>query len=86
MRLYYGSVAKDKERTGSDIDICVIGKVNLNALSRIVARLEEKLKREISTVTFSPGEWRKAIDEKKAFVVDILKNKKINLIGKPDEI
>ncbi|MFH1338325.1 MAG: nucleotidyltransferase domain-containing protein [Candidatus Omnitrophota bacterium] len=82
----YGSVAKDKERTGSDIDICVIGKVNLNALSRITARLEEKLKREISTVTFGSGEWRKAIDEKKAFAVDILKNKKIILIGKPDEI
>ena len=82
----YGSVAKDKERAGSDIDICIIGKVDLNHLSRITTQLEEKLKREISTVTFSLEEWQKAKQEKKAFVKDILKNKKVVLIGKPDEL
>jgi len=78
----YGSVAKDKERSGSDIDLCIIGKPDLNALSSITAKLEEKLKREISTVTFSPQEWQRAIQNKKAFVRDMLKNKKIMLIGK----
>ncbi len=82
----YGSVAKDKERLGSDIDICIIGKINLTALSRVTAQLEEKLKREISVVTFSPKEWEKALDEKKAFAADILKNKKIILIGELNEL
>lgn len=82
----YGSVAKDRERRGSDIDICIIGKVNLNALSALTAQLEEKLKREVSCVTFSPGEWETAKKEKKAFVKDILKSKKILLIGKPNEL
>lgn len=78
----YGSVAKDKEKTSSDIDICLIGEVDIDALSKITAQLEEKLKREISTVTFTPEEWKRAKGEKKAFVVDILKSKKIILIGK----
>ena len=82
----YGSTAKDKERSGSDIDICIIGKVDLTAISRINARLEEKLKREISIVTFSPPEWEKAINEKKAFAADILKNKKIVLFGDVNEL
>jgi predicted nucleotidyltransferase len=81
----YGSVAKDRERPGSDIDICIIGKVDLSALSSLTSQLEEKLKREIATVTFSPREWKKAKRDKKAFIRDILKNKKITLMGKPDE-
>lgn len=82
----YGSVAKDEERSGSDIDLCIIGKVDLDALSSLTSQLEEKLKREIATVTFSPQEWKKAKDEKRAFIRDILKNKKITLIGNPHEI
>jgi predicted nucleotidyltransferase len=77
----YGSVAKGKERSGSDIDICVIGETGMDALSRTTAKLEEKLKREISVVTFSPREWKAAIRGKKAFAMDILKGKKIILFG-----
>ncbi len=77
----YGSTAKDKERKGSDIDICIIGKVDFTRLSNITARLEERLKREVSTVTFTAEEFKKAIKEKKAFAVDILKNKKLILFG-----
>ena len=82
----YGSAAKDKEREGSDIDICIIGKVDLNALSSLTAKMEEKLKREISFVTFGLREWKIAIAQKKAFVMDILRNKRIILIGRPDEL
>ncbi|MDP1854325.1 MAG: nucleotidyltransferase domain-containing protein [Candidatus Omnitrophota bacterium] len=82
----YGSVAKDAEKSSSDIDICVIGKVDLGDLSRVAAHLEQKFKREISTVTFSPEEWKRAVQGKKGFAMDILKNKKIALIGNLDEI
>ncbi|MCM8831902.1 MAG: nucleotidyltransferase domain-containing protein [Candidatus Omnitrophica bacterium] len=81
----YGSVAKNKERANSDIDICIIGEVDQTALDKIIVKLEEKLKREISVVTFSPQEWKTAIKEKKAFVINILQNKKIILIGKLNE-
>lgn len=81
----YGSVAKDDERAGSDIDICIIGKVDLRSLSKVTAYLEKKLKREISVITFSPEEWEKAINEKKAFAMDILRNKKIILAGALNE-
>jgi predicted nucleotidyltransferase len=77
----YGSVAKDEQRSGSDIDLCIIGEVDLHDLSPLTSRLEDKLKREISTVTFSPQDWKKAIDEKKAFAMNILKSKKIILMG-----
>jgi predicted nucleotidyltransferase len=82
----YGSVAKNRESTSSDIDICIVGEVDLDVLSRLTTQLEERLKREISTVTFSPEDWKQAIREKRGFVMDILKNKKIVLMGRLDEI
>lgn len=77
----YGSVAKNRERTGSDIDICIIGNVDLTRLSVVNTQLEERLRRNVSIVTFSPEEWNQSLKEKKAFVNDIFQNKKIILIG-----
>jgi len=82
----YGSVSRDKERNGSDIDIAIIGDVDTALLSKTVRRLEERLKREVSVVTFSSKEWKKALNSKKAFVTNILKNKKLILMGSLDEI
>lgn len=82
----YGSVAKDIERRGSDIDVCLIGEINLNELNRITSQLEAKLKREVSCVTFSPEEWFESIQKKKSFVMNILNNKKIMLFGSIDEL
>lgn len=82
----YGSVARDKERKGSDIDIVIIGNVDAARLSRAVSKLEEDLKREVSVITFSVKEWKAALNSKKAFVMDVLKNKKLILIGSLDEI
>jgi hypothetical protein len=60
--------------------------VDTALLSKAVRKLEERLKREVSVVTFSVKEWKKSVSGKKAFVMDILKNKKIALIGSLDEI
>ena len=82
----YGSISKNRERSGSDIDIAIIGDVNTALLSKTVRRLEEGLKREVSVVTFSTKEWKIALGSKKAFVMDILKNKKLILVGSLNEI
>lgn len=81
----YGSVAKNKERKSSDIDLCIVGEVNMNQLSDATAALEEKIGREVNVVTFSEEEWEKAVLDKKAFVLDLIKNKKVMLIGEMNE-
>jgi len=82
----YGSLARDKMKASSDIDICLIGNIRMDDLAHVVRRLEDKLSREVSMVTFTPSEWRKKLKSRNAFIKDILKSKKIKLIGDIDEV
>lgn len=82
----YGSLAKDKMKSSSDIDLCIIGEVKMDDLAQVVRHLEERLRREVSIVTFTPSEWKKKYRDRNAFLRDILKDKRIILIGKIDEI
>lgn len=78
----YGSYAGGQERAGSDIDLFLVGgKNSFNSLWDEASGLEKKIKREINIRFFSPEDFKKAIREKNSFVKNVLKNKKILLIG-----
>lgn len=78
----YGSYAKNKESAGSDIDLFIIGeKINLESLLDKINVLEGKIDREINYRIFSPRDFQKALKEKNSFILNVLKNKKIFLIG-----
>ena len=82
----YGSVAKNLEDAMSDIDLMVIGNVDMDSLNDAVAKAEDTLGREINFTTFDAKEWRDKLKAKKAFVTDVYKGKKIFLIGNDDEL
>jgi predicted nucleotidyltransferase len=77
----YGSVAKGRERSGSDVDLLVIGKPDPDLLHQAVRKAEETLGREVSLATMSPEEWRSRRASRDAFVAELLKSEKIFLIG-----
>lgn len=80
----YGSVARNLEDVDSDIDLMVIGDVDMDKLHDAVADAEDFLHREINFTTFDASEWRKRAAKKHSFVMDIIKNPKIFLIGNED--
>lgn len=82
----YGSVAKNLEDARSDIDLMIIGDPNEDALAEAISKAESSLSREINYTVFDPDDWRKRVKKKEAFVTDVLKNKKIFLIGGEDEL
>ena len=82
----YGSVAKNIEDAMSDIDLMVIGNVDMDSLNDAVSKAEDALGREINFTTFDAKEWRDKLKAKKAFVTDVYKGKKIFLIGNDDEL
>ncbi len=82
----YGSYAKGAEKEDSDINLMVIGQVNITELNDVVMSLEEKLKREIDYLVFDEQEFRKRRESKDPFIREVLKGKKILLIGKEDEL
>lgn len=77
----YGSVAKGGERSGSDIDLMVVGDMDSDALYRAIRNAEKMLGREVSLATMGPNEWRGRLASRDAFVADLLKTDKIFLAG-----
>lgn len=77
----YGSYAKGKENYLSDIDLVIIGNQNEDELIKKLDRLEEKLQREINYKLYKLKEFAKDVKQDEPFVLEILKEKKIILIG-----
>lgn len=82
----YGSYAKAKENYLSDIDLVVIGNPDEDELIKELDKLEEKLQREINYKLYSFSDFKRDIREKEPFILEILKDKKIMIIGDENEL
>jgi len=82
----YGSYAKAKETSFSDIDIIVIGNADEDKLIEALDTLEGKFQREINYKLYTFKKFMKEIDEKEPFILAIIRDKKIMLIGNESEL
>ena len=82
----YGSTAESTERINSDIDLMVIGDVDIKELNSAVSKAENVLLREITYRVFTEKEIIKRIKEKDDFIMEVLRGPKIMLAGKQDEL
>ncbi|HHT9151620.1 MAG TPA: hypothetical protein ACFYEG_09360, partial [Candidatus Wujingus californicus] len=64
----------------------IVGKINETMLLREIKKLEEVLKREINYSIFTRDEFKKKVKEKDSFIIDLLENPKIFLVGSKDDI
>ena len=82
----YGSVASGAERRTSDIDVMVVGTVSFEEVVRVLHRSQKSLRREINPNIYGPAEFRKKMKEKGSFLARILKEPKLFVIGKENDI
>jgi predicted nucleotidyltransferase len=82
----YGSFAKSKENFLSDIDVVIIGSPDEDKIIRDFEKLEEQLKREINFKLYSLKEFLTGVRHKDPFLLGILKDQRIMLIGGEDEL
>lgn len=82
----YGSFAQNREKAASDIDLMIIGNPDTSLLNEKIAELEKRLKREINPTIYSLEEYRAKKKAKSGFVMELLKQAKIMLIGKLDDL
>lgn len=82
----YGSYAKAKENSLSDVDLVIVGKLDEDKLIKELDKLEEKLQREINYKLYTLKEIKENIREKEPFVLEILRDKKVMLIGDENEL
>jgi predicted nucleotidyltransferase/DNA-binding transcriptional ArsR family regulator len=76
----YGSFAKNEADSASDIDVLILGQPDASDLATEVARVEKILNREISYTVFKPQELKRKLAARDAFLTDIWRGKRIEVI------
>jgi len=82
----YGSYAKANENYLSDIDLIVVGKCDEDQLIKDFDNLEELLKRDINYKLYTFSDFKKEITRKEPFLLNILHDRKIMLIGDENDL
>jgi len=82
----YGSFAKNEEKADSDIDLFLIGSIDERRLVTEINHLEKILKREINYTLYKPAEFHKKLQKREGFIIDVMENPKIFLIGDENEL
>lgn len=75
----YGSYAKNKMGTHSDIDLLVVGSHSIISLQKKLNKLQKEINREINVVNIDEREFKRKIKTKDPFIIEILKNKHIRI-------
>lgn len=81
----YGSVAAGDEDGSSDIDLMIVGEVDLLRLSEAISRLEDSAGREINYAVYSSEELECKLRQSDPFLTNVQSGPKIMLIGSEDE-
>jgi predicted nucleotidyltransferase len=82
----YGSFAQHEETGKSDIDLLIIGKIDENKVLRELNKLEKVLRREINYSIFRRDEFKYKMKDKDPFIIDLVKNPKIFLVGNLNDL
>jgi predicted nucleotidyltransferase len=82
----YGSFAKGSENPISDIDLIIIGSPDESVLLQRLSELEHSLKREINYRIYSSIDYVRDIQGAEPFLLNILADRKIFLIGEENEL
>ncbi len=82
----YGSVAAGDEDGSSDIDLMIVGEVDLMRLSSVVSQFEDTIGREINYVVYERDELERKLQDGDAFLHNVESGPKIMLIGRKDEV
>ena len=78
----YGSIAKDKANTLSDIDLMLIGEgLHYSDVMEQLMPLEEQLGRPLNPTLYTPQDWAAKWAAGNSFVERVAQQEKINLIG-----
>jgi predicted nucleotidyltransferase len=82
----YGSVARAKELSTSDVDLMVVGDVGLKDLALSLRDARTRLAREINVSVHSPEEFVKKARTGNNFVSTVLDEPKLFVIGTKDDL
>jgi len=82
----FGSFAEGEPNAESDLDLMLIGQVDLSELSPMILQMEERLGREVNYIIYTSNEWQSRLESKDPFATNVYNSPKIVLIESNDAI
>jgi len=82
----YGSVAREEETAQSDIDLMIVGEVELDEILSCLADVEGILGRPTNPTVYSAKEFKQKITSGNHFLNAVMKGKKVFLMGSEHEL
>lgn len=82
----YGSVARQQERSNSDVDLMVLGSVPFGDLVSALRPAQKALDREINPTVFPISEFRSKLAAGNHFLRAVMKDKKLFVLGSENEL
>lgn len=82
----YGSLARGDERAGSDVDLMVVGEVGLAELVEALAGAQAELQREVNPNVWPALEFSKRIRAGDPFLVRVIADRRIFVVGGEDDL
>lgn len=82
----YGSVAREEEMAQSDIDLMIVGEVELDEILSRLSKLEGSLGRPTNPTVYSAKEFKQKIASGNHFLNAVMKDKKVFLMGSEHEL
>lgn len=81
----FGSMASGKETSASDIDLMIIGDVTFSEVVTMLYPVQGILGREINPKIYRKQEWLQMLENKEAFIKEVLSKPRMDIMGKDDE-
>lgn len=82
----FGSVGRGSESLGSDVDVLIIGEIGFAQAVQALYAAQDIVGREINPKVYNMKEWKILVDKKDAFVLEILNNPRLNIIGNVNDV
>ena len=83
MAFIYGSIAKDSQHAGSDIDVMLVGKeLSYGEVMGLLENAEQKLARSINPTLLALAEFEKRIESRQSFLVRVMEQPILWIKGK----
>ncbi len=86
MAFVYGSLAAGRQKSGSDVDLLIVGEVGFREIVAGLTEAQSQLGREVNPTVYGIEEFHARLSAKNHFLEDVLKRKKIFLIGDQGEL
>lgn len=82
----FGSVGHGTESRGSDVDVLIIGELSFSDAVTALYSAQAIVGREINPKVYQKAEWQKLVNNKDAFIQEILNKPKLFIIGTVNDL